>query len=106
MKIKLKGTITTAELRQMLYQAVTELEELGVLHVRGSSLYLTPIDEDGDEVRPYRNKRYLKEITIKPPDLSAADEYGLSGISHTIINQLVINRHQSACLSFLKHTTS
>jgi len=75
MKIKLKGTITTAELRQMLYQAVTELEELGVHHVRGSSLYLTPIDEDGEEVKPYRNRRYLKEISIKPPESSVADEY-------------------------------
>lgn len=30
MKAKLNGIITTEELRQLLYQAVTEVEELGI----------------------------------------------------------------------------
>ena len=75
MKIKLRGKVTTAELRQMLYQAAQEMEELGVWHVRGCNLYLTPVDEDDQEVRPARHGRRIKEITIKPPAPSVADEY-------------------------------
>ena len=77
MKIKLNGHITTKELRQMLYQAVSELEELGVHHVRGCNLYLTPADEDGEELKPVRAGRKIRELTVKAPEPSAADEYGV-----------------------------
>jgi len=77
MKIKLRGTVTTADLRQMLYQAAHEMEELGVWHVRGCNLYLTPVDEEGQEVRPARHRKRIKEITIKPPTPTVGDEYDI-----------------------------
>ena len=75
MKIKFIGTVTTEDLRQMLFDAVKEIESHGVHHVRGCNLYFSPIDEFGEEIRPYKNRRYIKELKIKPPYASAADEY-------------------------------
>ncbi len=75
MKIKLQGNRTTAELRQMVHRAVDELEALGVTHVRGGNLYLTPVDDEGREVRARRNSRNVKELTIKGPYPCAADKY-------------------------------
>ena len=75
MKIKLQGRRTTAELRAMLHRALDELEALGVTHARGANLYLTPVDEDGAEVRPRRYRHEIKELSIKGPYRSAADEY-------------------------------
>jgi len=77
MKIKLRGTLTTAQLRQMLYEATHEMEKLGVQHVRGCNLYLTPVDEDGEEVRPVRHGKRIKELAIKPPVPTVGDEYSI-----------------------------
>ncbi len=77
MKIKLQGLRTTAELRAMVHLAVDELEALGVTHSRGCNLYLTPVDAEGEEVKLSRDRKAVKDLTIKGPYPAAADEYGV-----------------------------
>jgi len=71
-RIRLKGLRSTHELRQMLNEAVNELERLAVPYVRGCNLYVTPVDEDGDTLVPRKYK-----FTIREPYNCAADEHGI-----------------------------
>lgn len=71
-RIRLKGLRSTLELRQMLNEAVDELERLAVPYVRGCNLYVTPADEDGDPLIARKTK-----FTIKEPYHCAADDHDL-----------------------------
>lgn len=75
MKIKINGRMTLAELRQSLFQAVNELGEVGISSVKGCNLYLTPLDKEGDEIKPVKNRRELKELVVKSPYRSATEYY-------------------------------
>lgn len=77
MKIRFDGIITTAELRQLLYQAVTEMEDLGIRQMRGCNLYFTAVDANGRSVSPRINGRKITEITVDGPYKSAADDFGI-----------------------------
>lgn len=52
MKIRIKGEMTVPTLRQALFEQLREMEtRFAIRHVRGTSLYLTPTNGFGDEVR-------------------------------------------------------
>ncbi|MEW8418833.1 MAG: hypothetical protein AB2669_00540 [Candidatus Thiodiazotropha endolucinida] len=77
MKIRFDGIITTAELRQLLYQAVTEIEGLGIREMRGCNLYFTAVDKNGRPVSPRLHDKSISELTVDGPYKSAADDFGL-----------------------------
>lgn len=77
MRIRLAGLRTTQELRAMLHEAVDQLEALGIKNVRGSNLYLTPADEHGTPLTRLADRQRIRDITIKEPYRSAAEEHGL-----------------------------
>ncbi|MEW8560609.1 MAG: hypothetical protein AB2541_00850 [Candidatus Thiodiazotropha sp.] len=75
MKVKLNGIITTEELRQLLYQAVTEVEDLGIRRMCGCNLYFTPVDGRGKSYKPRKDGKSVSEIDLDGPYRSAADEF-------------------------------
>ena len=77
-RIQLKGLRTTAELRAMLYEAIDQVEALGITHLRGSNLYVTPADQEGTPLTRFGPRhRKVDKITIEEPYRSAADEHGI-----------------------------
>jgi len=79
MQIKLKGEITIAELRQVLFEMLHEVEdEYAVRHARSITLYFTPTNGFGDEVVP-RNTLGGKvdKVYSEGPYRSAADDFKL-----------------------------
>jgi hypothetical protein len=79
MQIKLKGEMTIAELRQLLYERLHELEEeYAVRYARAITLYFTPTNGFGEEVSP-RNRMGDKvdRLYSEGPYRSAADEFKL-----------------------------
>lgn len=47
--------------------AIAQLQEMGVKQVDRCNVYLTPVDQDGEEVHAWGNKKKpIKEIEIKP----------------------------------------
>lgn len=76
-RIKLKGLRTTQEIRSMVHDALCQLEELGVTHLRGVNLYVTPADKEGSPVMPRQHRRKITALTIEEPYRSAADDHGL-----------------------------
>ncbi|MEW8586853.1 MAG: hypothetical protein AB2531_13910 [Candidatus Thiodiazotropha sp.] len=77
MKVKFNGIITTEELRQLLYQAVTEVEDLGIKEMRGCNLYFTPVDGSGKSFKLYKHGKSISEIDVDSPYRSAADDLGV-----------------------------
>ena len=77
LRIQLRGTRTTEDLRDMLRQAVDRIEEHGITHASSINLYVTPSDENGAPVTPVANGQTVSTIIIEAPYKSAADEYGL-----------------------------
>ena len=79
MKIKVKGEMTVAELRQALFEELSTIEEnYAVRYSRGATLYINPTNGFGDEVVP-RNKLGHKVNTLYSdgPYRSVADDYKL-----------------------------
>lgn len=76
LKIKLRGRdghpLTMRELQQGLYEAARKLQGCGQTRAKWATLYLTLVDENGEELRV--NKK--NEWTIYPYQ-SAADEHGV-----------------------------
>ncbi|MBT3045014.1 MAG: hypothetical protein KME67_19320 [Candidatus Thiodiazotropha sp. (ex Codakia orbicularis)] len=77
MKVKLNGIITTEELRQLLYQAVSEMEDVGITQVRGCNLYFTPVDGSGHSYKPRKHGISISEIKVDGPYRCAADDMGV-----------------------------
>ena len=77
LRIQLRGSRSTEELRDMLRQAVDQMEEHGIKQASGVNLYITPLDENGARVTPVANGQAVNTIVIEAPYKSAADEYGL-----------------------------
>ena len=78
MKIRIKGELSTAELRQTIYEQLHLLEDDFVIrHSRDISIYLTPTNGFGEEVRccDYRGKE-VSTILVEGPYRAAVDEYG------------------------------
>lgn len=74
-RIKLKGLRTTQDIRIMVHDAMCQLEELGVTHLRGVNLYVTPADAEGSPVMPRQYRKKITEITVEEPYRSIADEH-------------------------------
>ena len=77
MKVRFNGIVKTAELRQLIYQALREVEELGVEQMRGCHLYFTPVDAGGKSYEPRKHGKGISELQIDAPYRCAADELGL-----------------------------
>ncbi len=77
LRVQLRGMRTTSELQTMLLEAIVRIEELGISHVQGINLYLSPVSEDGTPLTPVANGQPVGIITINEPYRSAADEFGL-----------------------------
>ena len=77
MKIRLKGEMTLADIRQALFEQLYSVEEdYAVRHSRGATLYINPTNGFGDEVVPRDWKgEEVKKVTSTGPYRSAADEY-------------------------------
>lgn len=76
-RIQLKGQRTIQELRAMLFEAIGQLEEHGVTHVRGCNLYVTPLDQNGTPLTRFPCLQGMPSIVIEEPYRSVADEQGL-----------------------------
>lgn len=77
MQISVKGEMTIAELRQAIFEKLTELEEdFGVKHSRGATLYVNPTNGFGDNVEPRnRHGHSVEKLYSKGPYQSAADDF-------------------------------
>jgi len=77
MKIKVKGELTLAQLRQCLFEQLYEIEErFAVRHARSITLYMTPTNGFGDEVccRDGRGEE-VSTIRSEGPYTTAAESY-------------------------------
>lgn len=79
MKIKVKGEMTIAELKQVLIEMLHELEDdTAVRYTEGATLYINPTNGFGDKVVPHnRYGREVKNLYSNGPYKSAADEFRL-----------------------------
>ena len=77
MKIKVKGEMTLAEIRQAIVEKLFEVEEnYAVRFSRGATLYINPTNGFGDDVRPCnKHGKSVENIYSEGPYRSAADEY-------------------------------
>ena len=76
MQIKVKGEMTLSEIRQALFEKLSELEtELAVRHSRGATLYINPTNGFGDDVVPRKHGRQIEKLYSTGPYRSAADDY-------------------------------
>lgn len=76
MQIKVKGEMTLSEIRQALFEKLSEIEtDLAVRHSRGATLYINPTNGFGDQVVPHKHGRQVEKLYSAGPYRSAADEY-------------------------------
>ena len=79
MKIKIPKEMTLAQLRQCIYEQLSELEDrFAVRHARSITIYMTPTNGFGDEVicRDGRGDT-VSTIHSDGPYCSAAEEFDL-----------------------------
>lgn len=76
-KIRIKGEMTLAEIKQALWEKLAEAEEsLAVRYSRGATLFINPTNGFGDDVVPMREDgRAVTDLTSTGPYKSAADEF-------------------------------
>lgn len=79
MRIKVKGEMTIAELKQALFEQLHELEvDTSIRFTEGATLYINPTNGFGDKVRPCnRHGKEIKNLYSNGPYKSAADEFKL-----------------------------
>jgi hypothetical protein len=79
MKIKIYGEMTIAEIRQVLFEALHEIEEdYAVRFSRGATLFVDPTDGFGDSVTPRtRMGEEVKLLRKGHPYRSAADQLNI-----------------------------
>lgn len=77
MEIKVKGEMTMAEIRQAIFEKLTELEEeFAVRYSRGATIYINPTNGFGDDVTPHNKAGYkVEKIYSTGPYHSAADDF-------------------------------
>ena len=77
MYINIHGEMTLAEIRQALFEKLSQVEdEFAVRYSRGASLILRPTNGFGDRVKPrYANGEEVKKINSRGPYRAAADHY-------------------------------
>jgi hypothetical protein len=79
MEIRVRGEMTIADIRQVLFEQLHELEiKYAVKFSRGATLYVNPTNGFGDDVTAYMaGGQELKVIYSTGPYRSAADEGNL-----------------------------
>lgn len=77
MKIQLKGLLTIPEAVAGFHQAMEQLQAQGIKKMRGTNVYLTPTDENGNAVIRISRGQKIQDIVIVEPYRSAAEEHGL-----------------------------
>ena len=76
MKIKVKGEMTMAEIRQALFEKLHEIEsDFAIRHSIGATLYINPSNGFGDKVVPRKGGRKVDNLYSDGPYRSAADDY-------------------------------
>jgi len=77
MKIRIRGEMTLAQVRQALFEKIMEIEErFAVRHTVGITLYINPSNGFGDAVTPvYSNGKEVTVVYGEKPYDSAADQY-------------------------------
>lgn len=77
MKIKVKGEMTIAEIRQALFEMLCKVEGFGVRHSLDATLYIRPTNGFGDDVSPrHPTGEAVTNLYSTGPYRAAADEYG------------------------------
>ncbi|CAI2717517.1 protein of unknown function [Nitrospina watsonii] len=67
MKIKIPGIMNLEQFSERFQIAVAQLEELGVRKIARCNIYLTPVDQKGEEIHLWGgHTKPIKEIEIKP----------------------------------------
>jgi hypothetical protein len=76
MEIRVRGEMTIADVRQVLFEQLHELEvKYAVKFTRSATLYVNPTNGFGDDVKPrLPGGQELKVIYSTGPYRSAADE--------------------------------
>jgi hypothetical protein len=80
LRIRVKGEMTLADIRQALWEALREAEEeYAVRYSRGATLFINPTNGFGDDVQPRRKEdgKSVTDIQSTGPYRSAADDYKL-----------------------------
>lgn len=77
MEIRIKGEMPLAEIRQALFEKLSEAEQdYAVRYSRGATLYINPTNGFGDDVKPCnKHGRSVDKLYSDGPYRSAADDY-------------------------------
>lgn len=79
MKIRVKGEMTIADIRQALFEKLREVEErFAVRYTVDATLYIRPSNGFGDDVSPrYSNGEAVTTLYSTGPYRPASDDYNL-----------------------------
>lgn len=79
MQITIRGEMTIADIRQAIFERLSELEDdYAVKFSRGATLYVNPTDGLGQPVEPRtRDGRAVTKMNCNGPYRSAADDFKL-----------------------------
>ena len=81
MKGTYRGRMSVDELFQALFQDRSFFEQHGITHLRSASLYFTPCDENGNDVRiSDENGRTVEGYETSGGYKSAAEHYDSDGL--------------------------
>jgi hypothetical protein len=77
MQITIRGELTMAQLRQVIYEKLLELEDdYALAYSQGATLYVNPSDGRGSPVElKAKDGRKLTKIFSEGPYRSAAEDY-------------------------------
>lgn len=79
MKIRIKGEMTLAEIKQALWEMLAQAEsKYAIRYSRGATLFINPTNGFGDDVTPLREDgQPMTDLNSRGPYRSAADELKL-----------------------------
>lgn len=77
MKIRIRGEMPLADIKQALWEKLAEAEDdLAVRYSRGATLFINPTNGFGDDVTPMREDgKAVTDLNCSGPYRSAADEF-------------------------------
>lgn len=79
MQITIKGEMTLSDLRQAIFEQLSELElEFAIAYSQGATLYVNPTNGEGGAVQARtRDGRKVDRVSCKGPYRSAAQEFNI-----------------------------
>lgn len=79
MQIKIRGEMTLYDIRQALFEKLTEIEDdLAVRYTRGATLYINPTNGFGADIEPVDQAgRRVDHVYSEGPYRSAAEDFKL-----------------------------